>query len=100
MAANKSNPLKPISTFDTRFMVTASDVSPDGKKLLVLTYGAIWMFEVSDSSDDYFGGKIFWLPIFAQQCEGICFAGTQIIICNEQRDLFELDLDQLIQVRE
>lgn len=100
MATGVINPLKPISRFETKFMVTAADVSPDGNKLVVLTYDAIWMFEVSDSSDDYFGGKISWLPIFAKQCEGICFTGTEIIICNEQRDLFKLSVDQLILVRD
>ncbi len=96
---NKIHPLKPLGTFDAKAMVTSADVSPDGNKLVLLTYSSIWMFVVSDSSDNYFGGKIFWLPIFAKQCEGICFAGTEIIICNEQRDLFKLSVDQLIPVR-
>lgn len=97
---HKSNPLTPISTFDIRGMVTAADVSPDGKKLVVLTYSGVWLFETKGKSYNYFKGKISWLPIVAKQCEGICFDGKTILISNEQRELFELATDQLIVVKE
>jgi len=97
---HKSNPLTPIGTFDIKGLVTAADVSPDGKRLVVLTYTGIWLFETRGKSDNYFNGIISWLPIYANQCEGICFDGEKILISNEQRELFELTTDQLIVVKE
>ncbi|MFB0564179.1 MAG: hypothetical protein ACETWK_00700 [Candidatus Aminicenantaceae bacterium] len=94
------NPLTILGTFDSKGMVTGADATPDGNRLAVLTFNSVWLFEVSDSSDDYFNGKISWLPIIAKQCEGICFDGNTLIISNEQRDLFELPLDNLIVVKE
>ena len=97
---NKSNPLTPLSSFDIRGLVTAADVSPDGKKLVVLTYSGVWLFETKGRSENYFKGRISWLPIVAKQCEGICFDGETILISNEQGELFELTADQLILVKE
>lgn len=96
----KPNPLTLIGKFDIKGMVTGADATPDGNRLAVLTYGAVWLFEVSGSSDEYFNGKISWLPIKAKQCEGICFDGNNLIISNEQRDLFELPIDSLIAVKD
>ena len=80
-------------------MVTAADVSEDGKTLVVLTYNNVWLFEVKNESDNYFRGKISWLPIQANQCEGICLVDKTILISNEQKELFELSLDELIVVK-
>ncbi len=96
---NTANPLTLMGVFACQGKVTAADATPDGNRLAVLTYNAVWLFEVPDSSDNYFAGKIFWLPIFAKQCEGICFDGDQLLICNEQKELFPLPLDQLILVK-
>ncbi len=96
----KPNPLPSIGVFDIKGQVTGADASPDGNRLAVLTYNAVWLFEVSGPSDEYFNGKILWLPIEAKQCEGICFDGNKLIISNEQRDLFELPIDNLIVVKE
>jgi len=95
-----SNALTWLGQFDVKGMVTAADVTPDGKKLAVLTYNAIWLFEAPEDSDHYFQGKISWLPIFAKQCESICFHNNALIIGNEQRELFEVALDSLIVVGE
>jgi len=94
------NPLTLIAIFDIKGQVTGADASPDGNRLAVLTYSAVWLFEVSGSSDEYFNGKITWLPIEAKQCEGICFDGNKLMISNEQRDLFELPIDSLIVIRD
>ena len=93
-----NNPVTLLATFDIGGMVTAADVTLDGKKLTVLTYNNVWVFEVNEGND-YFNGKIKWLPISAQQCEAICFDDENtLIITNEQMELFELKLDQLIEL--
>ena len=94
------NPLTKLGIFDTRGMVTGADATSDGNKLAVLTFNSVWLFEVEGNSDDYFRGRISWLPIQAKQCEGICFDGNNLVISNEQRDLFELAFSKLIVVKE
>lgn len=94
----KENPVTKIGTFNIRGMVTAADATPDGKKLAVLTYKAIWVFE--SDTDDYFNGNIYWLPIKAKACEGICFDNEKtLLITNEQAELFEVQVEELIKIR-
>ena len=93
------NPLTYLATFDIGGKVTAADATPDGKKLAVLTNNNVWMFEVEEG-DDYFNGQIWWLPISAKQCEGICFDDADtIIIMNEQMEIFEVKITDLIDVK-
>ena len=95
------NVLQLLSSFKTRSQVTAADANSDGSKLAVLTYRAVWLFETMNGSDDYFKGKISWLPFNnGKTCEGICFYDNSLIISNEQRSLFEIKLSDLIVVRE
>ncbi len=90
------NPAIKIGEFDVKGMVTAADISPDGRQLVVLTYTGIWLFESEDGSDNFFAGKIRVLPIIARQCEGICFDGNQLVVTNEQRDLFRVKISDLL----
>lgn len=95
----KNNPLTYLATFDIKGMATSADATADGKKLAVLTYTNVWVFEVEEG-DDYFHGKISWLPINAKQCEAVCFDDDEtLIITNEQMELFEVKLDMLIEVK-
>ncbi|MDO9577408.1 MAG: hypothetical protein Q7J16_05945 [Candidatus Cloacimonadales bacterium] len=99
MDALKENPLTYLATFDIQGMVTAADVTPDGKKLAVLTYDNIWVFEVK-KGDKYFQGSIKWLPISAKQCEGICFDDEDtLLITNEQMEIFEVKIADMIEVK-
>jgi hypothetical protein len=94
-----SAPMTLLGTFDIEGMVTAADVSPDGRSLLVLTYTGIWLFEAA-SGDEYLGGSVRWLPIRAGQCEGICFdLDGSIVVTNEQRSIFGLSVEDLAVVR-
>jgi hypothetical protein len=95
----KNNPVTYLQTFDIQGMVTAADASTDGKKLAVLTYNNVWVFEV-DEGDDYFNGAVKWLPISAKQCEAVCFDDEEtLIITSEQMELFELKIEDMIDVK-
>jgi hypothetical protein len=89
-----------VDKFPIGGMVTGADASPDGRKLVVLPYGAVWLFEERGKCENWFQGKIRWLPIQAGQCEGIAFDGDKLIITNEQRQCFELPIENLLTVRE
>ncbi|MBN2461691.1 MAG: hypothetical protein JXB60_08785 [Candidatus Cloacimonetes bacterium] len=91
------NPVTKLDCFDIRGMVTAADASIDGHQLAILTYDAIWVF--TSENDDYFRGSIAWLPIAAGQCEGICFDDDTLLISNEEGSIFEVPLDQLLQIK-
>jgi len=97
MSQEQINPLTNLGTFKINGSVTAADCSTCGKKLAVLTYNNIWLFE-TEKGDDFFHGKISWLPIKAKQCEAICFDEDKLIITNEQMELFEVPLDSLIEI--
>lgn len=92
---NAENPLTLCGKFRIYGQVTAADASPDGDSLAVLTYNGVWVFD-STAHKSYFDCNVLWLPIEAKQCEGICFDGNVLIISNEQRELFELPIEQLI----
>ncbi len=94
-----TNPLTFLDNFNIQGQVTAADASPDGTKLAILTYNAIWVFEVA-SGDDYFHGKISWLPILAGQCESICFNGDVLMVSNEGGKLYRIPLMDLLPITE
>lgn len=49
------NILKLSVEFDVRGEVTAADALPDGKRLLLLTCGAVWLLEAAtENGDDWF----------------------------------------------
>ena len=97
--SREKKPAKLIASFDVRGQVSGADISPDGRKLVVLTYTSVWLFETRKKSDNYFNGKISLLPYKAQHCEAICFDGSELILINERGELFQLKVEDLILVR-
>jgi hypothetical protein len=55
---------------------------------------------VEKEQQDFFDGKISWLPITMPQCESICFDDGRIILLNEPGDLYEISKNQFILVKE
>ncbi|MCD4651819.1 MAG: hypothetical protein K8S56_08555 [Candidatus Cloacimonetes bacterium] len=93
----EDNALTKLSTADILGSVTAADCTPDGKKLAVLTYTAIWVFSVEEG-DDWFRGEVQWMPIKAKQCEAICWDGDKLIITNEQTDIMPVPMEKLLKL--
>jgi hypothetical protein len=92
-STRRSNPLRRVSSFDVGGMVTAADVSPDGKRVAVLTYTAVWVFDYDRQKGDIFGGRVRRMPFFAWQGEGLAFDGNEsLVVANEQGQLFRLRL--------
>lgn len=81
-------------------MVTGADATPDGKRISILTYGSIWVFE-SDTPGNWFSGKgASLLFMNGLLCEGICFDGDSLLITNEQRSVFRVPLASLHPLRD
>lgn len=76
-------------------MVTGADLADDGRRLAVLTYSGVWIFERPEGSDRFLEGRARHLPFpnwAYLQVEGIAWMDTQrLLISNEQRDLFVLE---------
>jgi len=89
------NILRRISTFDIRGLVTAADISPDGRRLAVLTYSRIWIFSAPFEGDDFLSGTARSRALIGGQCEGIAFSGEELLITNEQRMIFTVPLSEL-----
>ncbi len=99
-SAKASNPLRLVDSFDIGGMVTAADVSPDGKLVAVLTYTALWVFEYDAKSGSIFRRGARKKLIFAWQAEAVAFDGNdRIVIGNEGGQLFRVPLADMEIVR-
>lgn len=99
-STKQSNPLRFVDSFEIGGMVTAADTSPDGKRVAVLTYTALWVFEYNPETGTIFDRSICKLPIFAWQAEAVAFDGNDsIIIGNEGGQLYRVPLSDLKIVR-
>ncbi|MEM6831063.1 MAG: hypothetical protein AAF551_11165 [Bacteroidota bacterium] len=93
------NKLTLLDTFDIRGKVTGADATEDGKKIAILTYTGVWIFEARNK-DDYFDGKTWWKPLNAAGMEAICFDGDHLLISREPTGtLHEIRQDELISIR-
>ena len=77
--------------------VTAADLSPDGSRLAVATYTALWLFERPEDGDDWLSGKAWRLdldPAQARQLEALAWEdAASLRLTNEQRDLFRAQVE-------
>lgn len=97
---DKPNILKKLDErADLGGWVTAADVSPDGKTLAVLCnapVASVWLFDISSGDDRLLSRPARRLVITdARQCEAICFVDdNNLLVTNEQRDIFRLSVGQ------
>ncbi|MHB8764590.1 MAG: hypothetical protein ACYDA8_09700 [Deferrisomatales bacterium] len=89
----RPNPLVRIGTYEVGGPVTGADASPDGRRLAVLTYAGLWLFEAEGGGDAYFAGPARWLPLLAGQCESVAFDGERLIVGNEAGELYQAPLE-------
>lgn len=74
-------------------MVTGADLHPDGKRLAVVTFTGVALFEFAPEGRLRPDRRFIWrFPLGGlRQCEAICWLdGETLLIGNEQRDLFQL----------
>ncbi len=95
------NVLTKLGTFDVRGQAVGADCTPDGKRLVVLTYTGVWLFTRDSQNEDFFAADVQWAPLKPQEAEAICFADDDtLLISNEATaELFELPLAKLAEVR-
>ena len=98
------NVLTPLADFDVRGRATASDLTPDGRRLAVLTYDAVWLFEAATpGGDDWFAGSVYWLPFMnVKGAEAIAFDGPDTLLIAAEEGagkLYEVPTAKMTRVR-
>ncbi len=71
---------------------TGADLSPDGRRLALLTYSAVFLMELpqtwASKPEMIFEGEGKQIPILIGQCEGIAWDDHDLVITTEQNPLF------------
>jgi hypothetical protein len=96
---DRVNVLTYVGRHDELSLATGADLCPDGERLAVVSYTAVWVFERPLEGDDWLSGKARRLPLNllrTRQVEAITWRDAQtLLIANENRDLFEVDVAAL-----
>ena len=90
------NVLTHVGTHDGIVLATGADLSPDGSRLAVSTYGALWIFDRPADGDNWLSGTAWRLVLdrrLAKQLEAVTWddAGTLRLV-NENRDVMLADV--------
>ncbi len=97
--SNKINYLEKVDHLDSLAIATGADLSPDGKHLAVITYVGLWVFDKPQRGDKWLSSKARFAPIdhkLMTQMEAVTWDDNKtILISNEGRQVFEINLDQL-----
>lgn len=68
----------------SRAMVTAADISPNGKTLALLTYGKVLLFDITEEMN--FSKPTYCIKLAKSQSEAIAFVNnTDFVITNERK---------------
>lgn len=80
---------KLAQTTKLKGMVTAADISPDGTKFALLTYGYIYLFDIVDKQINFKYPRTCIKFSRAKQAEGLVFVNNNdMLITNENRYMF------------
>lgn len=95
------NTLTKLQTLDLRGQVTGADATPDGKRLVVITYKTIWLFERDSVDDSFFAGRVRWAPYQGEQIESVCFSDDKTLKLIDEATgiLHEVAIDDLTTLR-
>jgi hypothetical protein len=90
-----------LETLDLNGQVVGADASEDGKRLAVITYRDLWLFERASTRDSFFNGRVAWAPFKGDQVEAVCFASphTVFMIDEVSGTLYFAELNELSQLR-
>lgn len=100
-----NHPAKLLSSFKTcdnfnHCAITSADISPDGKKVALLSSDKVWIFS-EFTANKFLSGKVQKIELdHYTQKEGICFVGNDKLYITDERDkkiggkLYQLKLDK------
>lgn len=83
--------LLPEQSIFLKSPVTSADISPNGKEFALLSYGKIYIFEVSDGKIDFSKPKSC-IKVGRNQIEAIVYVNeTDLVMTNEQRKIYRVN---------
>ena len=88
LAAEGDVTLEEVAALPTDGPVTAADLSADGNRLAVLTYGRLYTFEVGGEIACAAKAEPMVVDVPKEKVEGACFARDGILISSEGRALY------------
>ncbi|MGJ3242420.1 MAG: hypothetical protein ACFE0O_05625 [Opitutales bacterium] len=99
-APHRTHTLTFVDAFAIGGKTTGADATPDGRRLAITTYDALWVFETGPGSEGWFRGKIYWMPFKAPQVEAVCFDGPdRLLLADEEAAaLYTVDFADLTRV--
>ena len=93
---DRENVLTLVSTHEDVFLATGADLSPDGSRLAVSTYDALWIFDEPADGDDWLSGTTWRLDLdraVVKQLEAVTWDDAATLrLVNENRDVMSADL--------
>jgi len=97
LSTDSQNVLTLVGRRDDMGGATGADLSPDGRRLAVATYAAIWVFERPARGDNWLTGDASDLavnPLMAGMIEGVTWQDNEtLLVVSEQRKLLRVKLD-------
>jgi len=82
--------LLPEQSIFLKSPITSADVSPNGKEFALLSYGKIYVFEISEGKIDFSKPKSC-IKVGRNQLEAIAYVNdTDLIMTNEQRKIYRV----------
>ena len=90
MKAGSKQILERVGKLAEARLVTGAGISPDGKRLAVCTYNALWVYHGDDGNISQMILNKPWVLRHNFQGEAICFEGYNLYLTNEARDIYAL----------
>lgn len=97
-AAKKIGEFKTCGSYG-KCAVTSADISPDGKKVALLTSAYVWIF-TGFTGNNIFNGKSLQIDLeHVSQKEGLCFSGNNTLLISDEKkkssggNVYELSLN-------
>ena len=83
--------LLPEQSIFLKSPITSADVSPNGKEFALLSYGKIYIFEISNEKIDFSKPKSC-IKVGRNQMEAIAYVNdTDLVMTNEQRKIYRVN---------
>lgn len=95
------NSLAYLATVDLQGQAVAADCSADGKRLAILTYTGIWLFNLDGLEQNFAEHQIRWAPLASHEAEALCFADEETLLIADEAtaELREIDIKPIVEVK-
>ena len=101
---DSENVLTLVGTREDVFLATGADLSPDGTRIAVSTYEALWIFDRPPHGDDWLAGPAWRLDLdrgVTKQLEAVTWDDAETLrLVNENRDVMLADVKAFTPVAE